>query len=116
MRMQTVKLNNGVSMPVVSLGTAGYDDDTVHDAVRIALQHGLRSVDTAFNYYNQKGVGRAINEVERSEVFVISKTTPCIHPQASPPYNITDVKACQAQTRKDIDSDFTQLQVKYIDL
>mmetsp|Transcript_127463 Transcript_127463/g.231760 ORF Transcript_127463/g.231760 Transcript_127463/m.231760 type:complete len:327 (-) Transcript_127463:96-1076(-) len=113
---QTVQLNNGVLAPVLSLGTAGYDNDTVQKAVVLAYKNGFRAVDTAFNYYNQVGVGRALKEVPRSNVFVISKTTPCVHPQASPPYNITDMKACLVQTRKDIESDLAQLDVEVIDL
>lgn len=112
----TVKLNNGVEMPVVSLGTAGYNDDKVVDVMATAVGAGFKAVDTAFNYYNQKGVGNGLKKVGRDKLFVTSKTTPCIHPSSPPVYNIQNTTQCQAQTRKDIDSDLQQLDVDHIDL
>jgi len=111
-----VRLNNGVFMPTVSLGTAGYNDSVVEGVLATAASVGFVGVDTAFNYYNQKGVGLGLARLNRSAVFVISKTTPCFHPQASPAYNISDPQKCMEQTRSDIESDLQQLNVKQIDL
>lgn len=113
---KTVILNNGVEMPLLSLGTAGFDDAASEEAVKLAYNAGIRAIDTAFNYYNQKGVGRGLKAVNRSEVFLITKTTPCYHPQAPPKYNISNPIECGLQTEKDILSNLEQLQEDYIDL
>lgn len=69
----TVTLNNGVEMPMVSLGTSGERPDTVEESVRTALKVGFTAVDTAWDYYCQESIGRAVAEVERSSVFVTTK-------------------------------------------
>eukprot|EP00404_Azadinium_spinosum_P009591 CAMPEP_0180552886 /NCGR_PEP_ID=MMETSP1036_2-20121128/73962_1 /TAXON_ID=632150 /ORGANISM="Azadinium spinosum, Strain 3D9" /LENGTH=323 /DNA_ID=CAMNT_0022568325 /DNA_START=63 /DNA_END=1034 /DNA_ORIENTATION=+ len=112
----SIQLNNGVSMPLLSLGTGEYNSTTLEQAIATAVRLGFRGVDTAFNYYNQVSVGRAVRKAGRQQLFVTTKTTPCIHPQARPPYNITDVSACEAQTRSDIESDFAQLALDKVDL
>ena len=38
---RTIALHNGVQMPVVALGTGGYDNETAAAAVRIALASGM---------------------------------------------------------------------------
>lgn len=71
-----VKLSNGVKMPYFGLGVFNMaDGHEVINAVKYALDAGYRHIDTAALYYNEKGVGDAINEspVDRSEVFVTSK-------------------------------------------
>mmetsp|Transcript_31891 Transcript_31891/g.77756 ORF Transcript_31891/g.77756 Transcript_31891/m.77756 type:complete len:336 (+) Transcript_31891:42-1049(+) len=113
---KTIVLNNGVEMPLLSLGTAGFDDAESEEAVKLAYKAGIRAIDTAFNYYNQKGVGRGLKAVNRSEVFLVTKTTPCYHPQAPPRYNISNPIECAMQTEKDILSNLEQLQEEYIDL
>jgi len=111
-----VMLSNGVAMPLVSLGTAGFNDSFVESVVVAAVGAGFQGIDTAFNYYNEGGIGRALKRVNRSNVFVITKTSPCQHSQAPPPYNITNEHLCMDQTRKDIESNFQLLGVDYIDL
>eukprot|EP00747_Dinoflagellata_sp_TGD_P169334 gnl/TRDRNA2_/TRDRNA2_198080_c0_seq1.p1 gnl/TRDRNA2_/TRDRNA2_198080_c0~~gnl/TRDRNA2_/TRDRNA2_198080_c0_seq1.p1 ORF type:complete len:342 (-),score=43.32 gnl/TRDRNA2_/TRDRNA2_198080_c0_seq1:145-1131(-) len=111
-----VKLNTGAEMPLISLGTAGYNDSTVEEAVVLAVDVGFRGIDAAFNYYNQAGVGKGLKRVNRSAMFIVTKTSPCLHSQAPPRYNITDVAKCQEQTRRDIETNFKQLDVAEIDL
>lgn len=72
----TIKLNNGVLMPVFGLGvwSSKPGDETYH-AVRWALELGYRHVDTAQGYNNEADVGRAVREsgIPRAEVFVTTK-------------------------------------------
>jgi len=105
-----VTLNNGVVMPQVSLGTAGYDDATVSDALVLAVDVGFTGVDTAYNYGNQRGVGDGLKRVNRSSVFVTTKTTDCEH------HGITDAESCARHTRSEVEADFSQLNVEHIDL
>lgn len=70
----TKKLNNGVEMPVLGLGVYKSAEDT-YDAVRCALEHGYRHIDTAAFYGNEAQVGRAIKDsgIPREEIFVTTK-------------------------------------------
>lgn len=72
----TFTLNNGVEMPYFGLGTYQADNDQeVVDAVKFALDHGYRHIDTAAVYKNEEGVGKAIKEsaVAREEIFLTTK-------------------------------------------
>ena len=71
-----VILNNGVEMPWLGLGVfMSKDGQEVENAVKAALAHGYRSIDTASIYQNEKGVGKAICEsgIPREEIFLTSK-------------------------------------------
>ncbi|WLR52736.1 aldo/keto reductase [Bacillus tianshenii] len=69
-------LNNGVNMPYFGLGTYKMENEqeTV-EAVKKALQHGYRLIDTASFYDNEEEVGKGIAEsgVNREEIFVTTK-------------------------------------------
>ncbi|WP_313386368.1 aldo/keto reductase [Chishuiella sp.] len=74
--MKTVKLNNGVVMPILGLGVYQIIDyqeckNTVLDALKI----GYRSIDTAAIYKNEEAVGEAIKEsgINREDLFITTK-------------------------------------------
>ncbi|MDC6366442.1 MULTISPECIES: aldo/keto reductase [Flavobacteriaceae] len=72
----TFELNNGVQMPYFGLGVyLSKDGNEVINAVKEALNHGYRHIDTAAIYENEKGVGTGIKEsdVDRKDVFLVSK-------------------------------------------
>ena len=75
--MENIKLNNGVEIPLLGLGTykIGATDDDVYNGVRSALDIGYRHIDTATLYSNEKPVGKAIREsgIPRDEIFVTTK-------------------------------------------
>jgi len=74
--MQTVKLNNGVEMPMLGFGVYLIDDqDACENAVLEAFEAGYRLIDTATLYANEEAVGRAIRKsgLAREELFVTSK-------------------------------------------
>lgn len=60
-------------MPRVGVGTSPLGDEEAERVVVEALEVGYRLVDTAENYRNEVGVGRALRGVPRDEVFVTSK-------------------------------------------
>ncbi|WP_243387541.1 aldo/keto reductase [Bacillus kexueae] len=72
----TVTLHNGVEMPWFGLGVFKVEDgnEAIH-SVKMALEVGYRSIDTAAIYENEEGVGQGIREsgVPREEIFVTSK-------------------------------------------
>ncbi|MCA1293504.1 aldo/keto reductase [Paenibacillus sp. alder61] len=76
----TVTLHNGVKMPGFGLGVFKVEEgQELVAAVKAAIRHGYRSIDTAAVYQNEAGVGTAIREaleeslVKREELFVTSK-------------------------------------------
>ncbi|MER6983204.1 aldo/keto reductase [Streptomyces carpinensis] len=68
-------LNDGTRIPAVGLGTWPMNDAEAERAVHDALGLGYRLVDTAANYRNETGVGRAIarSDVPREEIVVTTK-------------------------------------------
>ncbi|TFB24499.1 aldo/keto reductase [Filobacillus milosensis] len=71
-----IKLNNGVEMPGFGLGVYKAEEgQEVVNAVRTAIDHGYRLIDTASFYGNESGVGEGLREasVKRDEIFVTTK-------------------------------------------
>ena len=73
--MQTLTLNNGVTMPALGLGVFQTPPDETRDAVRAALDTGYRHIDTAAAYGNEREVGEAVRAsgIDRSEIFLETK-------------------------------------------
>ncbi len=70
------RLNNGVEIPLIGLGTYKIPDGLeVERVVHWALELGYRHIDTASFYENEAGIGKALKEsgIEREEVFLTSK-------------------------------------------
>ena len=76
--MQTIKLNNGITCPVIGLGTFMLSPADAQNSAREALKMGYRLIDTANAYVNERAVGRGIKEsgVARNEVFLSTKLWP----------------------------------------
>lgn len=74
--MLTIRLNNGVLMPMLGFGVYQIADaNECEQAVSDALRIGYRLLDTAAAYGNEEAVGRAIarSGVAREELFVTTK-------------------------------------------
>ncbi|MNO12341.1 putative oxidoreductase YtbE [compost metagenome] len=76
----TTTLYNGVSMPWFGLGVFKVEEGPeLENAVKAAVKHGYRSIDTAAIYGNEEGVGRGIRQglkeagIGREDLFVTSK-------------------------------------------
>lgn len=70
------ELHNGVQMPYFGLGVyLSKDGSEVINAVKEALNHGYRHIDTAAIYNNEEGVGKGVQEsnVDRKDIFLVSK-------------------------------------------
>lgn len=71
-----VKLNNGLTIPSLGLGTWQLpESEELVQSLVCALQMGYRYIDTAAIYENEASVGRAIVQsgLHRKDVFVLSK-------------------------------------------
>lgn len=101
---QKIKLNNGVEIPVLGLGTWLIDNDTVCDVVANAIKLGYRHIDTAEAYGNEEGVGRGIKKsgIKREEIFLQTK----LHAEAK----------TYEQAKAEIELSLKKLDVDYIDL
>lgn len=75
MSIPTFTLLHGATIPALGLGTSPMDDDATRAAALAAIENGYRHIDTAENYGNEAGVGRAIAEcgVPREELFITTK-------------------------------------------
>ena len=71
----TMQLASGVDIPALGFGTWPLDDREAERMVAAALDVGYRLFDTAEEYGNERGVGRAIRSsgVDPAELFVTTK-------------------------------------------
>ncbi|EDO26953.1 predicted protein [Nematostella vectensis] len=105
--MATVKLNNGLEMPVLGLGTWKSKPGQVENAVKFAIKEGYRHIDCAYAYRNEKEVGDALREllgsvVERKDLFITSKLWNTKH-------NPKDVRSNCVDSLKDLGLDYLDL-------
>lgn len=70
-----IELNDGTSMPVIGFGVYTVPADEASQIVGEALRVGYRSIDTAWGYFNEEGVGQAIREsgIPRDDIHVTTK-------------------------------------------
>ncbi|MBL4663616.1 MAG: aldo/keto reductase [Flavobacteriaceae bacterium] len=77
--MKTIQFDNNDSMQAIGLGTWKATGDEVKNAVKEALNAGVRHIDTAAIYGNESEIGEALEEVfaegkvARSDVFITTK-------------------------------------------
>ncbi|WP_277234416.1 aldo/keto reductase [Phocaeicola salanitronis] len=102
--MQTVKLSNGVEMPILGYGVYQVTPEECERCVSDALSVGYRMIDTAQAYYNEEGVGRAVKKsgILREELFLVTK--------------VWISNAGYEKAKASIDESLRKLQTDYIDL
>src|SRR6185295_7330329 len=74
--MQSVKLNNGVKIPILGFGVFQVKDlEECERSVVDAIATGYRLIDTAASYGNEEAVGKAIKRsgVQREDLFITTK-------------------------------------------
>src|SRR5690606_9922767 len=73
--MQTVKLNNGVEIPILGFGVYQIPPAETEQAVIDSIKAGYRHIDTAQAYANETEVGSGIKNsgVAREELFITTK-------------------------------------------
>lgn len=73
--METIKLSNGVSIPLNGFGVYQVSKEDCTKTVITALKAGYRHIDTAQSYFNEDEVGDAIAQsgVDRKDIFLTTK-------------------------------------------
>jgi 2,5-diketo-D-gluconate reductase A len=74
--MQTVKLNNGVEIPILGFGVFQITDPAECErSVIDAIETGYNHIDTAASYMNEEAVGRGIKQsgIAREDMFITTK-------------------------------------------
>ena len=74
--MQTIKLNNGVEIPILGFGVFQIADPAECErSVVDAIEVGYRHIDTAASYMNEEAVGRGLRKsgIAREELFITTK-------------------------------------------
>lgn len=101
--METVKLNNGIEMPILGYGVYLVEPEECERCVLDAISAGYRLIDTAQAYYNEEGVGNAIAKcgVPRDELFITTKMWIYTNPE---------------DARASIEQSLRKLRTDYIDL
>lgn len=102
--MQTIKLNNGIEMPVLGYGVFQVSPEECERCVLDAIGVGYRLIDTAQAYYNEEGVGNAVVKcgVPRNELFLTTK--------------VWITNAGEEKAARSIDDSLRKLRTDYIDL
>ena len=102
--MQTVKLSNGVEMPILGYGVYQVTPEECERCVSDALSVGYRMIDTAQAYANEEGVGNAVKKsgIPREELFLVTK--------------VWISNAGYEKAKASIDESLRKLQTDYIDL
>lgn len=103
--MKTIKLNNGVEMPILGFGVFQIPDAAeCEKAVLEAIESGYRLIDTAASYMNEEAVGNAIKKsgVPREELFITTKIW------------VQDIG--YEKTMKAFEKSLNKLQLDYLDL
>ncbi len=99
--MEFTKLNNGVQMPMLGIGTFLLSPDEAEASATYALKNGCQLIDTANAYCNEKAVGRAMKKsgIDRKNIFLETKLWPSFYEQDNA-----------------VDKTLDRLQTDYIDL
>ncbi|HEY4549460.1 MAG TPA: aldo/keto reductase [Bacillus sp. (in: firmicutes)] len=74
-RIPEITLNDGVTLPVIGLGTYTLKGNDGANAIQSAIDIGYRLIDSAYNYENEGTVGEAVrrSSVSREQLRITSK-------------------------------------------
>ncbi len=76
--VKELRLNNGIMMPTVGIGTFLLEPKDAENSVRESLKLGYRLIDTANAYRNERAVGRGMRAsgIDRKDIFLSTKLWP----------------------------------------
>lgn len=73
--MNSIKLNNGIEIPQIGLGTFLIPQEEISHTIGRAYELGYRQFDTAWRYRNEGAIAQALkdNGIKREDVFITTK-------------------------------------------
>jgi 2,5-diketo-D-gluconate reductase A len=98
----TIQLNDGHAIPQLGFGVFKVGPAETAAVTRHALDAGYRHIDTAEMYGNERGVGDAIRDLPRADVYVTSKLDNGVH-------RPDDARRSFDQTLTDLGTDYVDL-------
>lgn len=108
--VESITLTNGLSLPLIGLGTWQSPPGQVLEAVYSALKLGYRAIDCAHVYRNEKEIGQAISKylkstqsTSRKDLFITSKLWNTYH-------------SSYERVKKNLTNILSELQLEYLDL
>lgn len=118
-KVPILKLNNGQLMPQQGLGTFLIPKDNLGDTIAKAYDLGYRKLDTAWRYYNEKEIAKALKEhnIPREEMFITTKVNAdalYLGRYHGGKYRYFNIRV--KSIKKAIEESFTNLGFDYIDL
>ncbi len=74
-KIPTYRLNDGMEIPAIALGTYSLNGSAGVDAIVSAIRAGYRLLDSAFNYENEGALGESVRRcgISRDELVLTSK-------------------------------------------
>lgn len=106
MTQKTLTMNNGLSLPIIGLGTGSaiQEQSLVDFVIPNAYEAGYRMIDSAVAYKNEKAIGETLEKfkIPRKEMFLITKI---------PNENVDATKAAEL-----LNSSLENFKTDYLDL
>ncbi|MDY6847380.1 MAG: aldo/keto reductase [Chloroflexota bacterium] len=101
---RSIKLNDGVEIPLLGLGTWQSRGKKCEHAVEFALTHGYLMIDTAQGYHNERQVGKGwkASGQPREDIFITTK--------------ISSSNQGYDKTKRSLEDSLEKLQTDYVDL
>lgn len=118
--MLTLKLNNGVEMPQIGLGTFLIPKEKLRPTIAEAYRLGYRQFDTAWRYHNEREIAEALKaeNIRREDVFITTKVNADALYRFK--YHYGKHRICNVRNFKSVRNaileSFDNLQTEYIDL
>jgi len=103
-RQSTIKLNDGVEIPYLGLGTWQARGKECVQSVKFALNHGYSMIDTAQGYHNERQVGEGwkASGQNREDIFITTK--------------IDNSNQGYKSAQRSLEKSLKDLQTEYVDL
>ncbi len=125
---KTIKLSNGVDMPIIGFGTYPLQGKVLYEAMLTALESGCRLIDTAHSYPNEESIGEQIQKIfretefKREDIFLTSKIGDKLDSKGNPiGYYFYNSDSCPNKNHRDVvfkqlGESLRRLKTDYVDL
>jgi diketogulonate reductase-like aldo/keto reductase len=102
-------------MPILASGVYQFNSSEAEESIVQAVEAGFTAIDTALDYWNQDGVGRALKTLGKKGLFpfVETKVPGCANPLENTTRNPF---TCYKDTVANLQRDLDQLDVPHVDL